>query len=375
MGMGKWIFVVGVFALVFLQNILKRLLSKGQIMSSFIVDEENNKFLFQFIDYQTSQWARSGSYETHRLKLRKINLNTLKSEFQITVKSYSSGVLHGGGDVIGYNSKYVFINIYDTNLIVVDAEKGKIVARKKTILKKNPKIKNFGINDILYSKELESVIIYDNRGVSYYLDADTLILKRLKRLLHEKETVDHLFRLKDLPMTAFRKYDFSQKESGLYYFPDDLEVSYLPEEGTARNFIHIEKKRHDRKINVASLDEAFLRPMVLSFDTKAFPYVNKKNPTLIVLHLPEFNPNPDEIMLSAVVGKSKVLWTHKLADMFVKPRFGSDNKLYYIEFEKTLVLFMLSGNGTYKMSLSEVDKADGAIVTTPVQYINRIIKF
>ncbi len=91
------------------------------------------------------------------------------------------------------------------------------------------------------------------------------------------------------------------------------------------------------------------------------------------MHIPEYNSDATKLMISAVSGKSKVLWTHNLEDLFIKAYFGRYHKVHYIEFEKTILFIMLTGRDPYKISMSSVDKQTGAILQKPVQFINRKI--
>jgi hypothetical protein len=372
--MKAWHIPLIVFGSVFIYSILKRLFIRGEIEKAFIIYDKNQLFLYQFIDYYAWEWARSGSYETHRYKLRKINLTNLNSEYEKKIAFSSARLMHGGANVIGINNKYFYVNI-DGRLYIVDVTTGKRIAKKKTILKKNPKIKDFDINDIIYSKTLETILIYDKRGNSHYLDTDTLILKRLNREIEENEEVKSFFNINDLPLVELKSFTYDHKESGLYYFPDDIEVQYISKPGTAQSYIYIDKNKKEKKVHHTELKECFLHPTVLSEDNKEFPYVKGKEPILIVIHAKEFKPKAGELMLSAVIGDSEVLWTKKLSELFINASFGNDNKLCYLEHKNNLILFLSSGNNIYKMSLCTINKEDGKIIHKPIQYINRGIKF
>jgi len=368
--MKPWHIPIIILAWIFISSFIKRLFIKGEIEKAFIIEDNNQLFLYQFIDYYAREWARSGSYETHRYKLLKINLTNLTSEYKKKILFTSNKLMHGGADVIGINNKYFYVDI-DGDLYIVDLKTGKRIAKKKTILKKNPKIKDFGINDIIYSKTLNTIVIHDKRGNSHYLDTDTLILKRLNRDIEDGEEVRSFFNLENLPMLELISFLYEEKESRLFYFPDDIEVQYIPEPGTAQSYIYIDKHKKERKIHSTELKDYFLHPTVVSYDNKEFPYVKGKEPILIVLHAKEFKPKAGELMLSAVVGKSEILWTKNLSELFINASFGSDNRLCYLEYKNNLILFLMSGRNRYKMSLSTINKENGEIINKPVQYINR----
>jgi len=375
--MNTWYFLPIIFISIFLYPlVIKRILAKGQIKEAFIIEEDNELFLYQFIDYYKWVWLRfSSSYETHLYKLRRINLTNLTSEYEKKIVLTSAKLMHGNANIIGINNKYFFVSS-DNNLFIVDLKTAENITTKNTILEKNPNIKDFNIDDIIYSRILKTIIVYDKTGDSYYLDTDTLILKRLNREIKDDEKLKSFFNLNNLPQAKLQSFIYDQKENDSYYFPHDIEVQYIPKPGTAKTYIYINyKHKKNQKIHYTELNDCFLHPTVLSHDNKEFPYVKGKEPILMVLHTKEFKPKAKELMLSAIVGNSEILWTRNLSELFINVRFGEDNTLNYFEYKNNLILFLMSGTNRYKMSLSTINKEDGTIIHQPVQYINREIKF
>jgi len=362
--MNTWYIPIFIFSGFLIYSFLKRLFIKGEIQEAFIIEDKDELFLYQFIDYYAREWTRSGTFETHRYKLRRINLTNLTSEYEKKIVFSSSKIIYDNTNIIGINNKYFFVDI-NASFFIIDLRTGKRIAKKKTILNKNPNIKDFEINNIIYSKTLKTIIIYDKTGDSYYLDTDTLILKRLNREIEDDEEVRDFFNLENLPLLKLQSFKEDNKGSSIQDSIHKIKAPYIPV--IEQDYTDIK----DKEIHHTELKDYFLHPRILSQNKNESSYGKDKTNILIVLHAKKFKQEASELMLSAVVENKETLWTRNLSELFINASFGEDNKLYSLEHKNNLILILSSGKNRYKMSLSTINKENGDIIHQPVQYINK----
>lgn len=363
----------GIIVLNFLYSYLKGLFTKGIITKGYFYIDDDIQELYLINNYETSEWSRQGSYDTHKYKIEKFDLNTLEYKFETNISFYLvRSVFDDIGYAFGLDSNYFYYFINKKRLLIVDMKTGKKIAGRKTILKHNPNIKNFNVLDSKYCNTREELIVNDNTGKKYALEMKTLKLNPFKQKLRLGETGISLPSFDDIPSMKFNQYDYEERESRSYfYFPHDLDVDFADNKGTDRKFVNIMRKGEN--VKQGENRKSFLYPKVIGERAEKFPYVDIGEPVLIIAHAPLAGALANEILISAVQNNSSELWSHSMGELFIKPEFNNDHILSYIELKDALVFMLLTGE-PHRISMSKVDKKSGKILLGPMLSINRKIK-
>ncbi|PLW91878.1 MAG: hypothetical protein C0592_13610 [Marinilabiliales bacterium] len=343
---------------------------RGEVLNGYFIIDEQNQELYLINNYESVFFGRfSGASETNRIYLEKFSLKSLERHYERKLVKSSGRFLKSDiGKIIGINNNYLYYGFGDRFLRVIDLKTGKKIAGKKDILEKNHDFINFLVSECRYSSSLEKLLIKTSKDY-YALDPVTLVLSKTDQKPETRENDIELPMLKDIATTEFYKLNFSGLAYSDFYSTGDLEFHYSEEPGTVRMFLDFSYKGLQGAVPRGE-KKSFLYPNIIGYHNDDYYCVYVDTPSIIVAHTPELDAPAREINISLVQKGSKVLWSKKVGDLFIKPKYGKESKLSYFELEDS-ILFILQTGKPHRISMSVVDKETGKILQGPVRSINR----
>ncbi len=363
--MQTWYIPIIVFSAIILFALLKRFFAKGKIIDIYFYPKEK-PFILLLLDYQTSSMTKSGIYLRHSYRLRKLDINNLKTVYETKISNFSSGMLDGYVKIFGLNKKYTFISTYNKDIIAISSESGKILCNKKTIEKQNPQLKKFNPHLTVYSYVLQSIIIYDNQGYGYLLDPEKITTQKIDFQLSEKDNAKVFYNFSDLASVKIDK-DFLTTDNLTFFNAGSgkYDINLISDKGSKRYFLHIKTNFSSEKPQ--KLENSFLNPKIMGTGTSLNQFISKKPPSVLIAHSENLNPKIKNINISLVKKGSIKIWEKNITEIVEKPYFSSYNNLYYLIIDKK-ILFIFAKESSNKISFSKVEKSSGAVLLKPMSY-------
>jgi len=125
---------------------------KGQNQYLFL--EESNKkenFLIIIYNFQSVYMGKGKSSEKHRYRIKKINLQTGKTVYAQKLFSFWASFLAGGIRILGLSGNYIYFNVNGKDMQIFDLRNGLKVIDKRQLLRANPEVVDFSMEDMSIS--------------------------------------------------------------------------------------------------------------------------------------------------------------------------------------------------------------------------------